>query len=155
MTAAPNTTSTLRLPAHSRAVPTHTRLRTRRLPSTWVALTALSLAVAVVVGAHLSGLWVTSGRGAVSAMTGTSGESGARADSSAPATPQDVKGWMSLQQVLDAGLPGVSESALRADLGIPSSVPNSTALKDLPALVDGLDVPALRSYLADAAQSDG
>ncbi len=57
-------------------------------------------------------------------------------------TAADIKGWMTLQQVID-GLQ-VSKEELYAAANIPLDVPTSTALKDLEPLVSDFSVTALR-----------
>jgi hypothetical protein len=146
----------LRLPSRSRAVPTTSRRATRRVPALAVPAIALLLGAGVVVAAQATGHWATTGRDAVAAATARAGTgsgdggSGTGADATAlPATPADVKGWMTLQQVVDAGFPGVTEAALRARFAIPSATTLATALKDLDGSVPGFDVATLRTWLAD------
>jgi hypothetical protein len=149
----------LRLPARSRAVPTSTRLATRRAPAAAVALLAVLLGGGVVVAAQATGHWATTGRDTIAAGSGggagagrgdgSGSGAGAGADSAAlPASPTDVKGWMTLQQVLDAGFPGVTEAGLRAAFAIPSTVDLATPLKELDGVVAGFDMATLREWLA-------
>ena len=65
------------------------------------------------------------------------------------ADPAEVKGWMTIQAVLDAY--HVEQSALYAEFSIPASVPPSTALKELEELAPGFSVTALRAWLAEQA----
>ncbi|MEI6620788.1 MAG: hypothetical protein WCP28_02635 [Actinomycetes bacterium] len=58
----------------------------------------------------------------------------------------DIKGWMTLQQVLD-GYP-VSKDALYQAFSIPADTPASTTLQKL-AESTGADVPAIRTWVAD------
>ncbi|MFN8146748.1 MAG: hypothetical protein U0R76_04690 [Candidatus Nanopelagicales bacterium] len=146
----------LRLPSRSRAVPTATRMATRRVPALALPAIALLLGGGVVVAAQASGHWATTGRDALtSSVAQPSGSDGERApgtgsDSTAlPSSPEDVKGWMTLQQVVDARFPGVTESGLRSRFGIPASTGLDTALKDLDGAVAGFDVATLRTWLAD------
>ncbi len=149
--------SVLRLPARSRAVPTATRVATRRAPAIVIPLLAVLLGGGVVVAAQASGHWATTGRDAISGGSGTGAGaqggvdgsgSGAGADTSAlPATPDDVKGWMTLQMVLDATFPGVTEAGLRTEFGIPASISLTTPLKDLDGVLTGFDVASLRTWL--------
>jgi hypothetical protein len=141
----------LRLPTRSRAVPTATRFATSRAPAVAVPLLAVLLGGGVVVAAQATGHWATTGRDAISVSADGGGVpgSGSGADTSAlPASPDEVKGWMTLQQVLDAGFPGVTEAGLREQFRIPVSVGLTSALKDLDGLVAGFDVAALRTWLA-------
>ena len=80
--------------------------------------------------AQAAGLWSTSGRTAVDVGN---------------MTPADLKGWMTLQQVMD-GL-GISQAELYPLAGIPAEVPASTALKDLEPLVPDFEVSLLRDKL--------
>lgn len=150
----------LRLPVRSRAVPTASRLVTRRAPAIAVPLLAVLLGGGVVVAAQASGHWATTGRDATATGTaagagpgsqdaaGTVAEAGT---SAAPASPDDVKGWMTLQQVLDARFAGVTEAGLRARFAIPVTVGVETPLKDLDGAVPGFDLPSLRDWLSHPA----
>jgi hypothetical protein len=77
--------------------------------------------------AQALGFWTTSGRDAVDVTK---------------LTPADLKGWMTLQQVID-GLP-ISQAELYQIGGIPLDTPPSTALKDMEAVVS---VTSLRDKL--------
>ena len=77
--------------------------------------------------AQALGFWTTSGRDAVDVTK---------------LTPADLKGWMTLQQVID-GLP-ISQTVLYQVGGIPSDTLPSTALKDMEAVVS---VTTLREKL--------
>lgn len=148
----------LRLPSRSRAVPTTTRMATRRVPALAVPAIALLLGGGVVVAAQASGHWATTGRDALTSTSaqpaggggGLGSGTGASSDAGAtPRTPADVKGWMTLQQVLDAGFPGVTEATLRSRFSIPSTTGLDTALKDLDGSLPGFDVATLRTWLAE------
>ncbi|MGE5139181.1 MAG: hypothetical protein ACM3JD_06965 [Rudaea sp.] len=91
---------------------------------------ALVVLLGTVLGAQLTGLWSTSGK-----TTVTAGELKAA----------DIKGWMTLQQVID-GLP-ISQAELYAIGKIPADVPSETALKDLEPLATDFSVTALRDAL--------
>lgn len=146
--------SELRLPPHRRPAGTRTRLRTLRVGAPLYVAVLLLLPALVVGTAMATGWWATSGR-TVSATGGTgaggtgpgtgTGTGEGRDTSQLPATPADVKGWMTLQTVLDA-FPAVNRAALFAELAAPAGTSTDTALKDLlePA---GIDVPALRDWL--------
>ena len=155
-----STSGTLRLPARSRALPTSTRLATRRVPTVVIPLLAVVLGGGVVVAAQATGHWATTGRDAVATSGGGGGGggggaaspgSGAGGDTSTrPASPDDVKGWMTLQQVVDARFPGVTEAGLRAEFGIPTSVTLDTPLKELDGVITGFDVATLRTWLSSS-----
>jgi hypothetical protein len=154
MTSSAPTATTLRLPTRSRAVPTSTRLRTRRVPTLVAPVVALLLAVGVVVGAQATGYWATSGRDVLAGAAAEDGAGSAVGSGSAevdgaalPAVPDDVKGWMTLGQVLSAEFPGVTEAGLRQAFAIPASVGLDTTLKDLDGTVPDFDVAALRVWL--------
>ena len=91
-------------------------------------LVAALLGTALV--AQAAGLWSTSGRDTVDVTH---------------MTPADIKGWMTLQQVIDGV--GVSQAELYALAGIPADLPTSTALKDMEALVPDFSVETLRENL--------
>ena len=83
--------------------------------------------------AQALGVWSTSGRDSVDVTK---------------LTPADLKGWMTLQQIID-GLP-ISQTELYRVGGIPADTPPTTALKDLEAVIS---VTTLRERLL--AQSGG
>lgn len=80
--------------------------------------------------AQAMGRWSTSGKTAVNLSN---------------LTPADLKGWMTLQQVID-GLK-LSKEDVYAAGNIPADVPTSTALKDLEAIVPGFETSAMRDAL--------
>ncbi len=84
-----------------------------------------------VLGAQATGIWSTSGRTAVNVQQ---------------MAVADVKGWMTLQQVMD-GLK-ISQPDLYKLANIPNDVPTSTALKDLENVVPNFEVTTLRDKLA-------
>jgi hypothetical protein len=55
---------------------------------------------------------------------------------------------MTLEQVLAAGFPGVTEAGLRAEFAIPADVGLDTPLKELDGVVAGFDMTTLREWLA-------
>ncbi len=81
--------------------------------------------------AQAAGLWSTSGRASTDLQS---------------MTAADIKGWMTLQQVMD-GLQ-ISKEELYAAGNIPLDVPTSTALKDLEPIVQDFSVTALRDAVA-------
>jgi hypothetical protein len=80
--------------------------------------------------AQAAGLWSTSGRDAVDVTH---------------MTAADIKGWMTVQQVMDGV--GISQAELYPLMGIPADVPPITALKDLEPLVPDFSVTTLRDKL--------
>jgi hypothetical protein len=81
--------------------------------------------------AQVGGFWATSGRTSVDVEN---------------LTAVDLKGWMTLQQVMD-GLK-ISQAELYAAGSIPLDIPLSTALKDLEAIVPGFEISLLRDKFA-------
>jgi hypothetical protein len=77
--------------------------------------------------AQALGIWSTSGRSAVNVTK---------------LTPADLKGWMTLQQVID-GLP-ISQVKLYQIGGIPADTPTTKALKDMESIIS---VTTLREKL--------
>jgi hypothetical protein len=65
------------------------------------------------------------------------------------ADPAEVKGWMTIQAVLDAYQ--VDKDALYAEFAIPADVPASAALKELEETAPDFSVTALREWLAQQA----
>ena len=86
-----------------------------------------------VFAAQRMGLWSTSGRVEVAPQQ---------------LAPADIKGWMTLQQVIDGV--GISQEVLYRVTGIPASVPATTALKDLEEVVPNFSVTALRTAVQEA-----
>ena len=84
-----------------------------------------------VFTAQAMGQWTTSGKDAVNLEK---------------LAPADLKGWMTLQQVVD-GLKISQEDVYTAGK-IPAEVPLTTALKDLEAIVPGFSVTGLRDAIA-------
>ena len=81
--------------------------------------------------AQVGGFWATSGRTSVDVDN---------------LTAVDLKGWMTLQQVMD-GL-NISQAELYAAGSLPLDIPLSTALKDLEAIVPGFEISLLRDKFA-------
>ena len=80
--------------------------------------------------------------------TGVPGEE--KAAPTSGSSPDDVKGWMSVQQVLDA-FP-VSQADLYARFAIPAGTATSATLSELAeSSGGGFDVPALREWLGEAS----
>jgi len=93
----------------------------------------------LVVGALLGTVFTAQALGQWSISGRTSVDAGQLA-------PADIKGWMTLQQVMDgASIPAADLYALMA---IPADIPPGTALKDLEALVSDFEVSVLRERLA-------
>ncbi|MCC7448500.1 MAG: hypothetical protein IT324_13855 [Anaerolineae bacterium] len=84
----------------------------------------------VVFVAQAAGAWSVSGRTTVDITR---------------LTPADIKGWMTLQQVID-GI-GITKEDLYALVNIPAEIPTSTAIKDMEKLLPGFETSTLRDAL--------
>lgn len=100
-----------------------------RVNPLFVPLIVIVALLGTVFVAQVLGVWSTSGR----------------ATNLTTLTPTDIKGWMTLQQVID-GL-GIAQDELYALGNISSDIPPTTALKDLESLVPGFETSALRDAL--------
>ncbi|MGV8964723.1 MAG: hypothetical protein ACOH2F_00465 [Cellulomonas sp.] len=146
----------LALPRGRRAIPTHTVLHTRGVPVVPYVLTLLLLPALVVAGAMTTGWWATTGTAAIAqAAVGQGGDErgdGQGGDGSgggvpaAPVAPDDVKGSMTVQQVIDA-FP-ITAAQVFVLFGAAPDLPTSTQLKTLVESGSGMDIPALRTWLA-------
>ena len=85
---------------------------------------------ATVFTAQAMGQWSTSGKTSVDLMK---------------LTPADIKGWMTIQQVID-GLDVPPEWVYEAGK-IPADVPPTTAMKDVEKLVPGFETSVMRDAL--------
>ena len=142
-------TEQILLPRHSRAVPTHTRLVTRRVPIALYVTVLLLLPALVVTGAVTAGWWSTAGHAGVSLTGGGPGTGTGSGEAAAPAAPlrtSDVRGSMTVRQVVDA-FPGLRTGEILAAFGVPADTPDSTALKTLVQDGNGLEIPAFRTWL--------
>jgi hypothetical protein len=127
-----------------RPVPTPTRLHTRRVPVAMYVIALLVIPSLVVFGFMAAGLWATTGT-SVTAQASTPSEDGGTGPA-APADPADVKGSMTVQQVVDA-FPTITAVQVLTQFGAPLDTPTSTQLKDLVESSDGMDLPAVRVWL--------
>jgi hypothetical protein len=87
--------------------------------------------VAMVLIAQLTGNWNTSGRAAVNL---------------ANMKPEDIKGWMTWQEV-SAGL-GIPLGELYTLVGVSQDIPPTTAMKDMEGLVEGFETTTVREVVA-------
>ena len=131
-------TAQLRIPRSADPVPTQPRLRSVRIPL-WVYVGSLVAIVGVLVlGAQAAGWFVTSGR--------TAAGSSERVVPAVGSSTADIKGWMSVQQLLDAY--PVTVEALYAEFAVPPDTPTSTTLSELKEIEGvSLDIPALRAWI--------
>ena len=156
-------TPMLRIPRSAHPVPTTPRLRSAHVPIWAYALIIVAVFAGSIAVARDLGWFATTGRGATSlgaarspsspaapgAGPGQGSESGERVAPAAGAVPEDVKGWMTVQQVLDA-FP-VTKAALYERFGIPADTPTSTTLSSLKEAggLSGFDIPTLRTWLSE------
>ena len=133
----------LTIPRGRRAVPTQTRLRTRRIPVAMYIAALLLLPTLMVAGFMSAGLWAKTGTSATTQAGTQAGESAA-----APAAPADVKGSMTIQQVVDA-FPTITAAQILGKLGAPLNTPPSTQLKTLVESGNSIDIPTLRTWLQE------
>ncbi|HEX6888518.1 MAG TPA: hypothetical protein VF143_10480 [Candidatus Nanopelagicales bacterium] len=148
----------LRIPRSAHPVPTAPRLRSTALPSWAYILVILAVFTgSILVGRDL-GWFATTGRGASSfgatgaaprTDAGQGADSGERVAPTAGAVPEDVKGWMTVQQVLDA-FP-VTKAALYEHFAIPADTATDTTLSSLKESggLSGFDIPTLRAWLSE------
>ncbi len=87
--------------------------------------------VTIVLLAQLTGNWITSGRVTVDM---------------ANMKPEDIKGWMTWQEVSDGF--GIPLDELYALTGVPNDIPPTTAMKDMEGLLDGFETTAVREVVA-------
>ena len=127
-------------------MPTHTRLRTRRVPVVMYVLALLVIPSLVVVGFMSAGLWATTGT-SITATAGTPSVNGGTSTAVA-ADPADLKGSMTVQQVV-AAFPPITAAQVLAQFGAPLETPTSTQMKDLVESGNGMDIPAVRIWLQE------
>jgi hypothetical protein len=96
----------------------------------------LGVLVGAILIAQLSGAWIVSGRTTIDTEN---------------LAVADIKGWMTLQQVIDGV--HITREELYALVSIPADMPTTTALKDLEALVPGFETSTLRDALTAKLES--
>jgi hypothetical protein len=140
------TATELVIPAGRHPVPTQTRLHTRRIPVKMYVAALLLLPALVVAGFMSAGIWATTGKTVTAVSEPGTGSGEGEGSAVAPAAPADVKGSMTVQQVLDA-FPAITATQILAQFNAPPNTPASTQLKDLVEASDGMDIPTLRTWL--------
>lgn len=119
---------------NTQTIPARRSLRVSGL--VYAALTLL-LFFGTIQVAQYAGLWSVSGKltteGKPVELTG--------------ADPAEIKGWITIQQVLDAY--PVEQAALYERFGIPADVPPSTPLKELEGVAESFSVTELRVWVAE------
>lgn len=91
----------------------------------------ITVLLGTVFGASQAGVWSTSGRTSVDI---------------AALTAADLKGWMTLRQVMDGF--SIPKEELYQMVKIPGDVPETTALKDIEKMVEGFETSSLRDAMA-------
>lgn len=147
--ATPAPVQELVIPRGRRAVPTQTRLHTRRIPVAIYVAVSILVPTLMVVGFMSAGLWANPEGSSMSQGTDTGTHSGeGDGGAVAPASPADVKGSMTVQQVVDAFAP-ITAVQILAELDAPLDTPTSTQLKTLVQEGSSKDLPALRTWLTE------
>lgn len=136
----------LAIPRTRHPVPTHTRLHTLPIPIVMYVAALLLVPALVVAGFMAAGLWATTGTPAI-AQAGTPTEEGGTGEAVA-ADPADLKGSMTVQQVVDA-FPPVTAAQVTAAFGAPLDTPASTRLSAMVEDGNGMDIPGMRIWLAE------
>jgi hypothetical protein len=137
------------VPRGRRAVPTQTRLHTRRIPVAMYVASLLLLPALMVAGFMSAGLWANAKTSAITqagTQAGTPSVEGGAVQ--APAAPADVKGSTTVQQVVDA-FPPITAAQILGKLGAPPNTPTSTQLKTLVEKGNSIDIPTLRTWLQE------
>jgi hypothetical protein len=132
----------LRIPKSGHPTPTAPVHASRRIPVAAFVGVVLALIAIMIVGSQSFGWFRTTGQ--------TTSSSGERVAPVAGAATTDIKGWMTIQQVLDAY--PVTKEAMYAHFAIPASTATTTTLSELKeGEIGTLDVPGLRAWIDDGA----
>lgn len=91
----------------------------------------ISVLLGTVFGASQAGIWSTSGRTSVNLES---------------LSAVDLKGWMTLRQVMDGF--NIPKDELYQMVKIPGDVPDTTPLKDIEKMVEGFETSSLRDAMA-------
>ena len=138
----------LRIPKSAHPAPTPTTHANRRLPVLAYVGGLLALIAVLVVGAQAQGWFGTTGQ--VSAGSGSGTGTGERAAPQSGASTAEIKGWMTLQQVIDAY--PVTREALFAHFSIPADTPTSITLGELSESgISTFEVTTVRTWIDDGA----
>jgi hypothetical protein len=131
----------LQLPSRRRPVPTNTKLRTRPVGSRIYVAGLLLIPGLVIGGSMAAGWWATTCQPATAAIGAETAEGAV-----VPLDPADVKGSMTIQQVVDA-FPKVTAAQILTQFGAPPTTPVTTQLKEVAKVGNGNDVEDLRTWL--------
>ncbi len=139
----------LRIPRSAHPTPTPTQRANRRLPILAYVGGLIAVVALLVVGSQALGWFGTTGQ---TMQAGQGAETGERLAPESGASTAEIKGWMSLQEVIDAY--PVTQAALFAHFAIPAGTAMETTLSELKESgTSTLDVPTLRSWVDDGAPS--
>lgn len=131
----------VRIPRSAKPVPTPTTRANRRVPLLAYVAGTLVVIAASIIGAQALG-WYESG-----AKVNAAGE---RIAPTTGASTSDIKGWMSIQQVLDAY--PVTKDELYSRFDIPAETPTSIGLGELSETgTSSMEIPELRAWIDEAA----
>lgn len=98
----------------------------------------ITVLLGTVFGTSQAGVWTTSGRTSVNLEN---------------LQAVDLKGWMTLQQVMDGFK--IPKDELYQMVKIPGDVPETTALKDIEKMVEGFETSSLRDAMATWRPAEG
>ena len=139
----------LTIPRGRRPVPTHTALHTRRIPVAMYVAALLLVPTLMVAGFMSAGIWASAENSATTQAAQEGAPSGGSSSGAAAlAAPADVKGSMTVQQVVDA-FSSITAAQILAKLGAPMDTPTSTQLKTLAENGNSMDIPTLRTWLQE------
>lgn len=127
----------LKIPKSAHPVPTAAKLKSGRIPVILYSAVSIALIVGLVVGAKAMGWYGTSGK--VSAATGEAITLGPSS------VGDDIKGWMTVQQVLDGF--SLKKESLYSKFSIPSTVSTKTTVGSLSEEISTFELPALREWI--------
>ncbi len=133
----------LRIPRSANPTPTATRLAHRRVPVRLYLGGAAAVIVGLLAASMQLGWFSTSGR--VDA-------DGQAVTLTASSTGADLKGWMTIQQVLDAY--GITKADFYRTFAIPSDVATDATLGPLGESVPGFELTLVRTWI-DARATGG
>jgi hypothetical protein len=135
----------LRIPKSAQPTPTTPARANRRIPVFAYVGVVLALIAIMIVGSQSFGWFRTTGQ-----MTSSTGEKVAPV---AGAATTDIKGWMTIQQVLDAY--PVTKETMYAQFAIPADTVTTTTLSELKeGAIGTLDVPSLRAWIDEGAPAN-
>lgn len=127
----------LKIPKSAHPVPTNAKLKNGRIPVILYSAVSIVLIAALVVGAKAMGWYGTSGK--VNASTGEAITLGPNS------VGADIKGWMTVQQVLDGF--SLKKETLYSKFSIPSTVSTKTTVGSLSEEISTFELPALREWI--------